>query len=366
MESNFCFKVFNTIRVEYLSKMKPGNDEIVRLLKELEFDAEGIFGFYGSETENAFFIKYVNSEELQNYCDAINDKKFMIIDNVKCEVTAAILGTFLTEVYLHSLPFEVSDQEIERKLQKYGRIKEIKWQKCETDKDFDVFNGTRIITMQLNKVIPPYVFIRDVKVRAYYKYQREMCYKCLCITTHYRNCCNTSVTKTTPRPIRTPTDKNMKTNLLEDNQSFADDNQGDLSITKHFEELEELTDDTNNFVLVSKKSKKKKNMISKEEPFEIPVKWKPKSNHHFIFDYNTSETESIIIQAKKTYGYGGDAYPTNNLLGRYLSMRILKQMSLEDNANEKIKEALKETKRFGIKLDWFLCGKMIYYKVVES
>jgi len=231
--------VENTVKIEYFAEEKPNNKEIINFLKEIEVNLNGILGFYGSETEKAFFVKFAERNELNKFCDYINTRNMnMIIRKHVHDVKATIMDSFLTDVYIYGLPFEVSDEIVVKKLSRYGKVVKIIWNKCNIKDDVEIYDGIRIITMEIRNVIPPYVYILDVKTRAYFKYQKDMCYRCMSIA-HYRNKCNIQSTMKMNKEVIRNQVNNLSTVVFDkdDNLSskFEEVKQGNLSFKKHEE-----------------------------------------------------------------------------------------------------------------------------------
>lgn len=49
----------------------------------------------------------------------------------------------------------------------------IKWSKVKFQDDIEIYDGMRIITIEIKTVIPPYIYILNVKVRAFFKHQQR-------------------------------------------------------------------------------------------------------------------------------------------------------------------------------------------------
>lgn len=358
---SFNFRVINTLRVEYSSNNKPGNEEIIIFLKELDVNLKSLYGFYGSETEKMFLIKFNDAKDLSICNNGINDKKFMLINQEKCVVKSSILDTFEIDIYLHNLPFEVPDEDVLNKLSNYGKVKRIVWQKSKISEDLSVYNGIRICTIEINKVIPPYIYIRSVKIRAYYQYQKDMCYKCMCLT-HHRSCC---------------TEINSHNHNI--NRDIQVEEQESKEHDKNMSELSDVSksgiqDNDSDFQLITKKIRKKraeganKTIENSKTPF-IPNHLKPKKHDHITLNYSTLETEISYILSSTKYSFLGNSYPTTDpIQARYFSKNLLlkARKKMSEWANTQIKNVQDEAQLLGIQLTWFLYGTKVCYFVKDD
>lgn len=365
MESkSFNFCIVNTLRVEYSSINRPTNKEIIIFLKELDINWNNLFGFYGSETENMFLVKFNDGKDLKFCSKVIENKKFIMIKEEECEVSATIVSSFETELFLHSLPFEIPDEEVINKVSKYGKIKKIEWQKAEISEDLSVFNGIRICTIEINKVIPPYIYIRNVKIRAYYKHQKDMCYKCMSIAHHRSECTKTDTQKNVINNIEVKKEQQSEIKKDKHNENF------DVQDSTKQWHSTSSADDNSEFQIVGKKTKKakckKSSEVEEKQELNIPGYLQPKKHDNIILNHSTFETEVSYILTPTKYSYHGCHYPTNGTVhARYLSKQLLfkAKTKTSDTSNKIIQSILEESKRLGIKLIWFLHGTRIYYFV---
>lgn len=81
-------------------------------------------------------------------------------------------------VRLFYLPPEVPDKEIAEFLNKYGVLKKIVHEKRSVASGFKCFSGVRGIYMDVNKEIPPQVYICNYRCRVYYSGMQEKCFVC--------------------------------------------------------------------------------------------------------------------------------------------------------------------------------------------
>lgn len=346
--NSFCFKVINTLKVEYSCKERPSESEIITFLKESDVNLRHIVGFYGSETEDAFFVKFDDNHVLQSGLISINTKANITVKDNVYDVRAVLIASFVADVYLHNIPFEISNEELSKKLSKYGKVQKIEWQKCKIEEDLAIYNGIRIATMEINEVIPPYVYIFDVKVRAFFKYQKDMCYKCSCIA-HHRNTCTTTTLNATN------TDK----------QNSHDNEYDKTSDTKSVVEKQGNDSITGDFEMVCKKVKKKQEAqaISQPKP-EIPERFKVTTGKKLFLDRSLLSTGMFITGSESKFRFGGKDYP-NGIEGRFLSPKLLKRVRSRmcDGVNRKIGEIIMKAIVLEVKLIWFLFENTVYYEV---
>lgn len=208
----FCFKVINTVKIEINGKRLPKDHEIVGFLKNSEIKTSDIIGFYRSFNENAFFVKFADQVNLDEYTEQLNNTKNICIDGELFSATTKKFGSIITEIHLQNLPFEISDELVSNKMSKYGDILEIKWQKYEISDNQFIYNGVRSVTMKLDKFVPPVIYMMDIKVRASYKFQHEMCYQCLSLDHNKQSCSYTNNVEK-----RNTTDQVERNKILEDN-----------------------------------------------------------------------------------------------------------------------------------------------------
>ena len=363
--SNFKFKIENTLKIEFNTAEKPTSVEIVNFMKENHVKLKEILGFYGSETENCFFVKFLERKELLRSLDLINSESVnMIIKGRKFNVKATFSNSFSAKVFISGLPFEVHDDEVVKKLSKYGKVNEIIWQKHKIDTDINIYKGIRIISMEITDVIPPYIHIFDVKVRAFFKHQKDMCYNCLSITHHRSSCTVQKITSTNDEFVNTEKKTEDKCYVSCNNNETKDDQQGKIS---NFEE-DQLDNSMIDFKVVTKKVKKEKEtkLKSNRVSLKIPDCLKAEQDKSITLNKNIFETEIMIVGGKEKFGYGGKNYPKGAINGRLLPKNLLQKLRqvMGNAANRKIEEVLKESKEYLVKLNWFLLGNRVYYEVV--
>lgn len=186
--NKFGFKLEDTIKVEVMADSKPRNSDMEQFLKKADLDLSKIIGFYGSSEESSFFVKFCKGN---NMADSIQKMRStpMRVDGLLCKFKLILMEHFDTTIVLKNLPFEVSDEDMVKYIEKYGTVKNIMWQKTKLKSGHEIYNGIRTIQMQLSKIIPPYIYVMGVRVNATFKYQRDMCYSCMSIQ-HHRNACS--------------------------------------------------------------------------------------------------------------------------------------------------------------------------------
>ena len=94
-------------------------------------------------------------------------------DSLRLRVFEAQPSVF--NVYVHHLPFEVSDRTLEDVLCNYGVIHSVTEQ---TYPDSPIFNGTRIVKMTVTSPIPANLRVLRFPCRVFYKSQPMSCYIC--------------------------------------------------------------------------------------------------------------------------------------------------------------------------------------------
>lgn len=185
---NYSFKLENTLKVEIVSKNGPSDSEILKYLIDAGLDLGNVIGFHKSNEDLSFFIKFVNGEVLRIGMELLSLYGRMEIKGITCFTNISILDGFLANIFLQHIPFEIPDEVILQKLSKYGTVLSIKWQKLSLDSNNEIYNGIREVEMRLNKVVPPYISILDMKVRAFFYNQKLMCYHCCAISHHRKDC----------------------------------------------------------------------------------------------------------------------------------------------------------------------------------
>ena len=122
------------------------------------------------------------------------------------------------------------------------------------------------------------------------------------------------------------------------------------------------------FQVVTKKVKKKNeakvksNVVSEQ----IPNYLKAEQDKIITLNKNIFETEIMIIGIKQKFGYGGKNYPKGAIDGRLLPKNLLRKLRqvMGNDANRKIENIFNESKKYGVKLNWFLLGNRVYYEVI--
>ena len=94
-------------------------------------------------------------------------------DSLRLRVFEAQPAVF--NVYIHHLPFEVSDRALEEVFCDYGVIHNVTEQ---TYPDSSIFNGTRIVKMSITSPIPANLRVLRFPCRVFYKNQPMSCYIC--------------------------------------------------------------------------------------------------------------------------------------------------------------------------------------------
>lgn len=185
---SFSFMLVSTVKVKYSSLERPKDSEIVHFMEESGIDAKEIIGFFRTNNESAFYIKFIDNACVRKSVERLKSTKYICIGERTYSTETSIVDSFTVVVQLHNLPYEISDDIVRQRLSKYEKVLDITWEEVKMNNGHNIFNGVRLVKMELSNTIPPFIYILDIKIRTYYKNQQYMCYKCNSFEHHRESC----------------------------------------------------------------------------------------------------------------------------------------------------------------------------------
>ncbi|XP_065084820.1 uncharacterized protein LOC135714470 [Ochlerotatus camptorhynchus] len=173
-------EVKNTIKFSFSHcDAKPNIGEIVNFAKALDANPAEMEAVYRIGEERGVFMKF-KSEEAMLHSLTFNseDLIFHYANGTTAKVRMSHAGEFIQYVRVYDLPPEVPDNELDKVLGKYGKIKRIIREKFPTDLCFEVYTGIRGVYMDVKKEIPTSLHFFNGKGNIFYDGNKDKCFLC--------------------------------------------------------------------------------------------------------------------------------------------------------------------------------------------
>jgi hypothetical protein len=125
------------------------------------------------------YIKFKNTERMQQILtDTEGQMKFKHDNREISKVTIEPAGMGMRRICIANLPPEVNDRTIKNMLMRYGKIKEITEETWSRNYRYKIYNGIRIVTINLKEHIPSHMTMANNRVLVSYEGQPQTCYGC--------------------------------------------------------------------------------------------------------------------------------------------------------------------------------------------
>jgi hypothetical protein len=181
MSENLVFVVKSTIKVSFPDGHdKPGYGEMLKFAYELGLEASDIFSIYQEYTEKnrALYIKLKEEALVQDIVGKTFEANFKFDSGAIVKVQLSEANGNLKYVRIFNLIPEVDDESIAKVLKDYGTVKKQVREKFPASFEVDIFTGVRGVYMELNKPLPPYLSIGNMRAKFYYQGMSEGCFYC--------------------------------------------------------------------------------------------------------------------------------------------------------------------------------------------
>ena len=125
------------------------------------------------------YIKFTSGERMQSVLQDCNGQLEFRHDNGELsQVTIELAGMGIKKIRIASLPPEVTENTIRDSLSKYGEVKNIREEIWTSVYRYKVYNGIRIVDMNLKQHLPSHMSIAGNNALISYDGQPLTCYKC--------------------------------------------------------------------------------------------------------------------------------------------------------------------------------------------
>lgn len=196
MNENLVFVAKSTIKVQFPEGQdKPGYSEMLKFAFELGLEATEIYSIYQEYTDRnrAMFIKVKNEALVQEIVGRTFEMTFKFESGVAVKVQLSEANGNLKYVRIFNLIPEVEDEHIEKVLEEYGTIKKQVREKFPAALGVDIYTGVRGVFMEIQKPLPPYMPIGNLRAKLFYHGMTEGCFYCGG-TDHVRKDCPKRIT----------------------------------------------------------------------------------------------------------------------------------------------------------------------------
>lgn len=171
----------NTVKVRFGDQARsPSDSEMVTfVVRVLGIKPDQVSHLYHDPYEKCIVIKF-NNETLMKMCleQHIGEKVFGYSSGQGTKVMVTDGNEEIRYVRLFYIPPEVPDKEVAEFIRKFGVVKKIVHEKRSMGSGFNCFSGVRGIYMDVNKEIPPQIYICNYRCRVYYSGMQEKCFIC--------------------------------------------------------------------------------------------------------------------------------------------------------------------------------------------
>ena len=152
------------------------------------------------------YIKFVTEMQMQRVLSKTNGAQDFKHDNAEIsQVQVAIAGTGKRTICIANLPPEVQEFVIRNALGTYGEINEITEEQWTNRYRYKVYNGIRLVNMNLKQHLPSHMQIAEHIVLISYDGQPATCYGCNGTGHLYTHCANRKRTTQQAETLRTKT-----------------------------------------------------------------------------------------------------------------------------------------------------------------
>lgn len=171
----------NTVKVRFGDQARSPSDSdmVTFVVRGLGIKPEQVSHLYHDPYEKCIVIKFIN-ETLMKMCleQHIGEKVFGYSSGQGTKVMVTDGNEEVKYVRLFYIPPEVPDREVAEFMKKFGVVKKIVHEKRSMGSGFNCFSGVRGIYMDVNKEVPPQVYICNYRCRVYYSGMQEKCFIC--------------------------------------------------------------------------------------------------------------------------------------------------------------------------------------------
>jgi hypothetical protein len=181
MSENLVFVAKSTIKVSFPDGHdKPGNRELLKFAFELGLEGSDIYSIYQEYTEKnrAVYIKLKEDALVQDIVGRTFEANFKFESGALVRVHISEANGNLKYVRIFNLIPEVDDEHIENVLKEYGTVKKLVREKFPASLEVDIYTGVRGAYMEINKPLPPYMSIGNLRAKFYYQGMTEGCFYC--------------------------------------------------------------------------------------------------------------------------------------------------------------------------------------------
>ena len=173
-------EIKNTIRFQFShGQEKPDMGDICNFAKGLDADPGQMEAVYRIGEERSIFIKFRSEESMLHALNFNTEELIFHYANGKtAEVHMSDASEYIEYIRVYDLPPEVPDNELEKVLKKYGKVKRVIREKFPVELNLDACTGVRGIYMDVKKEIPTSLHFLNRKGNIFYDGNKGRC--CLC------------------------------------------------------------------------------------------------------------------------------------------------------------------------------------------
>jgi IMP cyclohydrolase len=170
--------------------VKPSYVEMLKFAFELGLEASDIDSIYQEYTEKmrAVFIKVKKEEMATEIVNKTFEHNFKFESGVSVQVQLSEANGNLKYVRIFNLISEVEDVHIENALREYGQVKKYVREKFAASLEVDILTGVRGVYLEMEKPLPPFMSIGNLRAKFFYLGMSEGCFNCSS-TDHQRKDC---------------------------------------------------------------------------------------------------------------------------------------------------------------------------------
>lgn len=169
----------NTAKVQFQkTDPKPTDQEMMRFVLNNGLTSKDVHTLYQDLYDRCIYIKF-NAE--QKYLEFVSDKNvlnFNYTNGATTQVTVKGASGVMRYVRVFNLPPEITDKTLNEAMHRFGNIISTRREKFGANSLLPVFSGVRGVCIEMEREIPQFIYIQNIKARIFYDGMRERCFKC--------------------------------------------------------------------------------------------------------------------------------------------------------------------------------------------
>lgn len=170
----------NSVRIKYPPGCaRPSETEIVRFLVKHGVTGDDVTALYPDIRTKCFFVKFIDNVKAEEFMARTeSESEFEYTNKVKTKVVVCDANEELKYIRIFEVAPEVTDEEVVNKLNDYGDVKQIVWEKVKPHPGFELYNGVRGVHIYMRSEVPDQIEIAGEKKRVTYQGMTERCFRC--------------------------------------------------------------------------------------------------------------------------------------------------------------------------------------------